>query len=102
MKARTLGKKLAKAAELLGELGAELDGLGGDDDDDAPPPRARSSRAAPVVGETTQIDEPEIGWRMGFIRMLDGRCPWCGERIENVTLQPATGITWSCAESCNP
>lgn len=97
---KNFGKKLSKAAELLAELGEQLDSLG-EPDQDSPPSSAQPGRAS--VHAHTEIDEPEIGWRMGFIRLCDGRCPWCGERIELVTCDSrGAGLTWKCPEACNP
>lgn len=102
---KNFGRKLSKAAELLSELGEQLDSLAESDQGfdqgshdvggAAPPPQRRAMH--------TEIDEPEIGWRMGFIRLCDGRCPWCGERIELVTCDSnGSGLTWKCPEGCNP
>lgn len=111
MNTKTFSKKLSKAARVLGELAAELGELEGDDE----PARGAGGAAARgfeggvdhgstrVPPVQTEIDEPEIGWRMGFIRLCDGRCPWCGERIELVTCDShGTGLTWKCLEGCNP
>lgn len=103
MNTKTFSKKLQKAARVLGELAAELgdDDAGRDGDDDAGD--SGSHRRAARAAAQTEIDEPEIGWRMGFIRLCDGRCPWCGERIELVTCDShGAGLTWKCPEACNP
>lgn len=42
------------------------------------------------------LERPE-----GLRRLVkEGRCPWCEGRIREVRLQE--GLSWDCAEGCNP
>lgn len=52
--------------------------------------------------EPGHLVEPPCGWREGMERLLHGRCPWCGNQIVGIFLDPEDGLTWSCLEGCNP
>ncbi len=46
--------------------------------------------------------EPDDGWKAGALRLLDGRCLWCGHPIQNISVDETAGVTWACFEGCNP
>jgi hypothetical protein len=48
------------------------------------------------------IARPPGGYEDGFARLVRGKCPWCGFSITHVSIGKPSGLTWSCAEGCNP
>lgn len=48
-----------------------------------------------------KIVEPRDGWQRGFVRLLNGRCPWCDGPILNVSVAGGE-LSWACADGCNP
>lgn len=42
------------------------------------------------------------GWTEGFLLLINGVCPWCNGVILSVSCNEDDGLTWACAEGCNP
>jgi hypothetical protein len=48
---------------------------------------------------------PPEGWQAGFIRLMQGCCPYCVKPITFADYRGITGLrmlTWSCTNGCNP
>ena len=63
----------------------------------------------PAVGDKAGGDkpapawfEPRVGWERACQRLAAGRCPFCGNRMLNVSVCLRDGLTWACIEGCNP
>lgn len=72
------------------------------------PDGSKYALGIPLEREQSAV-EPPCGYPEGFQRLMEGRCSYCGQRMQNVgfadpaaTLEQRGGLTWSCIDGCNP